>query len=124
MIILQFLLWYFLEVPKKILKAWGNFLRFNLEYFSIPLLLRTLFSHWRRYQWSYPRGFDLPKYLEVFFSNLISRLLGIILRIVLIFICLLGEILILVSGAIIFIGWFALPVLLWLSFGFGFKKLF
>jgi len=83
-ILIQYLSWHFFDVPKDILRGWKNFLKFGLNYFSISLLFKTLFSHWRKYRWFYPKGFDIGKYIEVFFSNLISRILGAILRIFLI----------------------------------------
>ena len=117
----QWVFWQFFEMPRNILKAWRNFLLFNLNYFSIPLLLKTFFSLWRRYKWSYGKGFDIKRYLEAFFSNLISRTLGAILRSFLIFIGLLAEIFIIFAGIIIFLGWFVLPVLLIGGLIFGFK---
>lgn len=124
MIILQFIFWYFFEVPKKILEAWRNLLKFNLEYFSILLLFKTFFSHWRRYKWAYPRGFSPAKYFEVFLSNLISRVLGMIMRTILISIGVLGEILIFFMGTIVLLGWFVLPVLLWQGLRHGLKFIF
>ena len=115
--------WQFFDVPKNILKAWRNFLKFNLNYFSIPLLLKTFFSPWRRYIWYYPKGFDLGKYFEVFFSNLISRILGAVLRFFLIIIGILAEILIIFVGLMIFFGWLVLPILLIVGLIFGFKIL-
>ena len=85
-ILISYLIWYFFDVPREILRGWKNFLFFNLNYFSIPILLKTFFSHWRQYKWSYGRGFDISRYLEAFFSNLISRILGAIMRAILIFI--------------------------------------
>ena len=120
-IFIQYLLWQFFEVPGNILKAWRNFLLFNLNYFSIPLLLKTFFSPWRRYSWSYPKGLQIGKWLEVFFSNLTSRVLGAIMRIILIFIGLLVEIFIFLAGLILFLGWLVLPALLIAGLIFGFK---
>ena len=117
----QWVFWQFFEIPGSILKAWRNFLLFNLNYFSIPLLLKTFFSPWRRYRWSYGKGFDIKRYLEALFSNLISRILGAILRSFLIFIGLLAEIFIIFGGTIIFLGWLVLPALLILGLIFGFK---
>lgn len=111
-IILEWFLWQFLEVPKLILKAWKNFLKFGSNYFSIPLLIKTLFSPWKRYRWFHPRGFDFWLYLETIFSNLIFRVLGAIVRSVLIIIGVFFEILIFFVGLFILLGWLILPFLL------------
>ena len=120
----QWISWHCLEAPINILKAWKNFLLFNLNYFSIPLLLKTFFSPWHRYKVSYGKGFDFQRYLEAFFSNLIFRILGAIVRSFLIFIGLSVEVFIIFSGLIIFFGWLLLPVLLVFSFFFGIKVIF
>jgi len=112
MIFFDFISWYYITIPKKIFRAWANFLRFNLEYFSVFLLLKTFFSHWRQYKWNYPRGFYAAKYLEVFFSNFISRILGATMRLILIIIAILVEIIIFIIGGLILIIWLTLPVLL------------
>ncbi|PIY90922.1 MAG: hypothetical protein COY72_00900 [Candidatus Nealsonbacteria bacterium CG_4_10_14_0_8_um_filter_35_10] len=122
-ILVSYLSWYFSDVPREILKGWKNFLVFNLNYFSIPLLLKTFFSHWRQYKWDYGRGFDLKRYAEAFFSNLISRILGAMVRSILIFIGIFCEILILIFGLIFFFGWLILPVLLIWGLFFGIKLL-
>ena len=123
-IFLQYLVWQFWEMPGNILKAWGNFLKFGINYFSLPLLLRTFFSPWRQYKWSYGKGFDIGRYLEVFISNLISRTLGAVLRVFLIIIGILVEVFIIFAGMIIFFGWLILPALLIAGLIFGFKILF
>jgi len=111
-IFIQYLVWHFYDQPRKILKTWKGFLLFNLEYFSVFLLLKTFFSPWRQYRWFYPRGLDIPKYLETFFSNMISRVLGAILRTGIILTGIFFEILILITGFLVFTGWFILPALL------------
>ncbi len=99
--------------------AWKNFLRYNLEYFSVPLLIKTFFSPWRRYQASYGKGFDLGRYFEAFLSNLIFRSLGAFLRSFLIVGGLLVEVFILFAGAFIFFAWLAAPAFLIAGFLFG-----
>jgi len=123
-ILFQYLTWHYVDQVRVISRAWKNFLRFNLNYFSISLLLKTLFSHWRKYQWSYGRGFDIKRYAEVFFSNLISRVIGAIIRFFLILIGVVAEIIIVLAGIIVFLGWLLLPVLLLAGLWFGFKLLF
>jgi hypothetical protein len=115
----QYFSWHFWGMPVNILKAWKNFLRFNLNYFSVPLLLKTLFSPWRRYKVSYGRGFDVGRCLEAAFSNLIFRIIGAILRSFLIIVGILAEILILFAGVVVFISWLILPALLIAGLIFG-----
>ncbi len=123
-ILILWINWQFFDAPRNILKAWRNFLAFNLSYFSVPLLLRTLFSHWRKFQWSYGRGFDLGRYIYVFFSNFISRFLGAIMRSFLIIFGLITETIIFFAGIFVFFSWLFLPIFLILGLWFGIKILF
>jgi len=123
-IIIKWFYWQFLEVPKNVLKAWKNFLKFGWNYFSVSLLVKTFFSPWRRYYWAYPRSFDLWKYFETFSSNVISRTLGSILRFFLIIVGVLLEIFILIFGFVIFLGWLILPIFLIFTLYHGFRILF
>jgi hypothetical protein len=118
---LKYLFWHFVEAPKNILRAWANYLRFGLNYFSIGLLFKTLLSPWRNYRWFYPKTFDIGKYFEVAFSNLISRVLGFIPRSILIVIGIVFEFLILFAGFSVFIIWFVLPVFLILGIYHGIR---
>lgn len=108
-LILQYLEWHFIDTPKAILKGWKNFLVFNIRYFSIPLLLKTFFSYWRRFRGSYGRGFDLKVYFEAFSFNIISRVIGAVMRTALIGMGLMVEAIIFFAGLIVFIGWMLLP---------------
>jgi len=108
----QWLIWHYIEIPKLLLKILKNYLVFNFNYFSIPLLLKTLFSHWRRYIEFYGRGFDLKRYFWAFSSNMISRTLGAIVRIFTILTGLVFEFFILVIGILIFLFWIVLPFIL------------
>jgi hypothetical protein len=122
-IVSQWLVWHYLDSPKAILKAFKNFLVFNFNFFSIGLLAKTLFSHWRRYREFYPRGFDIKRYFQVWIGNMISRCLGAFVRIVTIMVGLIVEILILIAGVIVFLAWIFLPVFLIFGFYFGLKLL-
>ncbi len=99
--------------------AWKNLLRFNLEYFSIPVLLRTFLWPWRKYEDSFAKGFDFMQVLEVITFNMMSRVIGILLRSTLIVMGIFLEILIFLGGLIIFIVWLTIPLLisagLWLG---------
>lgn len=123
-IALQYLIWQFFDAPKNILLVWKNFLSFNLNYFSVPQLLKTFFSPWKRYRVSYGKGFDVGRYLEAFISNLIFRILGAIMRSFLIIFGLVAEVFIIIIGLIVFFGWILLPAFLIWGFIFGVKTIF
>lgn len=121
---MQGLIWQFFDMPRAILKSWQTFLWFNLNYFSVPTLLRTYFSHWRRYRYPYGKVFELWKNIETFVFNMMSRIIGAILRTVFIIIGLAIEVLIILIGIIIFLGWLVLPFFLIFGLIFGISLLF
>jgi len=123
-ILSQYLEWQFFNAPGDILKAWKNFLIFNLNYFSLPTLLKTFFSPWRRYQASYGRGLNLQRWAETFTLNMMSRIIGAFLRTFFIIIGAIAEILVFIGGLIVFLCWLLLPLILVLIFLYGFKLLF
>jgi hypothetical protein len=123
-ILQQALEFHFFDMPREILKGWKNFLKFNLNYFSIPLLLKTFFYYWRGYKWSYGRGFDLTRYLEAFTSNMVFRILGAFLRTWLIIFGIITEISLFFIGLLSFLIWIFLPIILISGFFYGLKLLF
>ena len=116
--------WQYIESPRTLLRVWKNFLIFNLSFFSIPLLLRTLFAPWRKYHESYGRGFDIKRFFSALTFNSISRFLGALVRSCLIFIGLLIEIFLMVLGGLLLIGWLFLPFLLLGVLAFGVYLIF
>jgi len=122
-IFIKYLVWHFWDTPRGILKGWQNCLKFNLNHWSVPLLLKTWFSPWRRYKYSYGKGFSFSKYFEVFSFNIISRTIGAIMRSVLIVLGLLMEAVVVLAGALVMIFWLILPPLLVGGFLYGFKML-
>ncbi len=111
-IIIMWLLWHFYEMPKFLLSVWRNYLLFGLNYFSIPLLVKTLFSPWRRYNWIYPKGFDVKEFFNTLISNTFSRILGAICRIVLIVAGAMAQLFIYLIGIAVMILWFLIPFII------------
>ncbi len=113
------IIWHYGEMTNRLFQIWKNFLRFNLEYFSVPLLISTLFCHWRNYREFYPREINLKKYFLIFSSNIISRIVGAIARFIVIIIGSVAEIIIFATGAAVLAIWLVLPFLaifsIWIS---------
>ena len=111
-IFVEWFLWQFYEVPKFLLQVWSNYLMFATNYFSVPLLLKTFLAPWRRYNWRYPKGFDLVEFLNTLISNIFSRILGALMRIILIIIGILFQIFVVIAGLAIFVGWILAPFII------------
>jgi hypothetical protein len=104
--------WYYGEAAKNVLLAWRNYVVFVANYFSIPLLLRTLFAPWRRDITRKPRGLDFKKLFEYFAFNAISRGLGFLVRFVTVCVGIISLFLTAIAGAIFFVFWVLLPLIL------------
>lgn len=122
-ILIQWFLWHFYEAPAFLFLVWENVIVATLHFFSIPDLLKTLFSPWKRYQWVYPKGFNPAEFINILISNLFSRLIGAISRFVLILIGLIVQVLVVVLGGVVILLWFLLPIaivllILFLMYGF------
>lgn len=111
-IIGMFFSWYFKEAPKNIVGIWRNFILFVANYFSIIILLKTLFSPWKRIREEHGRGFDLMNFLSVLTLNVFSSFLGFLIRSVVIVWGVAAEIFVLVLGACFVVFWFLLPFIL------------
>ncbi|MGD0576575.1 MAG: hypothetical protein ABSA74_00665 [Candidatus Staskawiczbacteria bacterium] len=105
-------LWHFYEMPRFLLEVWKNYILFALNYFSLPDLLKSLFAPWRKYKWNYPKGFAVGEFLSTFISNSFSRILGAMMRIVLIVAGILFLVFVAVSGLIIFLAWILVPFII------------
>lgn len=107
--------WQFFDVPKGILLALKNFLKFNLNYFSLSVLLQTFFAPWHRYRIPYGRRIELWYFFEAFVFNLMSRIFGAFFRLFFIILGLSAEVFIAFVGLIIFVGWLVVPLILTLG---------
>src|SRR3989344_368016 len=111
-IVLDWFYWHFFEMPKFLFLVWKNYILFFLDYFSIPLLLMTLFSPWRKNKDSYSGGFDIGKFFSSFIYNVFSRLIGMFLRLILIVIGIMAQIFVIIFGVFIIIVWVLMPFVL------------
>jgi len=122
-IFIKYLYWQLILTPKKVLLILKNYLAFGFDFFSIKETLRSLFSPWRRYLWDYGRGFDIGRYFEVLVSNIITRIIGFIMRLFLITFFIIYEVVVLILGIALFFISIIYPFFfIWLLI-YGFKYL-
>jgi len=104
--------WHFIDKPKEIIQNIKNLFNFGLYFFSLKQLLVSFFAPWKGITWETGRGFDLQVYLETFFGNAISVVIGVMVRIVLIAFFLIYELIILTIGIVYLLFWLALPIII------------
>ena len=104
--------WHYLQAPKEILKAWLNILKFNWYFFSIWLLVKTLLRPWKGDKVKRGRGFDPKELAQVLFMNLLSRMIGMMLRIIVICLGLFLQIILFILGPVFLLFWLMLPIII------------
>jgi hypothetical protein len=77
---------------------------------SVPSLAKTLFSPWKRITSEY--GKSAAEISRALVDNTVSRLIGFIIRTVVILVAIIGIVLILIIGIIILIIWPLAPLLI------------
>jgi len=105
----NFFHWYCNEGIYNLLEIWRNYMLFSWRYFSIKELFVTWFFPWHRdvvfANW---RGFNPLRFFETLLENLISRLMGTLVRTFVI-----------LSGLVVFMLTFLIGIattLIWISF--------
>jgi len=122
--LLNFLSWYFRELPQKIYKIWINYLWFFKNYFMLDALLKTFFSPWKGlYFKKTTPGLEIGEIVANFIFNNFSRLIGAFLRLIFILIGSLFEAVTFIFGILAFLIWFAFLPAIISGFVFGIKNL-
>ncbi len=120
LLFLNFSLWYYTRAFRDILSVWLNFLWLIVHYFSIPLLLRTFFSPWKRITDTYGHT-GIEDFIGMLIMNLMTRIFGAIIRLCII-VCGLACVLLGVVGLFVSIVlWIGMPVILVGIFFYGIR---
>jgi len=111
-IIFGYFRWHYGKALRSLTNVWKNFLFFIFEFFSIKLLFKNFIDPWKRMTNSYPKHFSFKEYFYAFLTNLIIRIVGALLRFVLILIGLTCYILFALLYPLIIIVWICLPLII------------
>lgn len=109
MLVLEVITWWYGTGWKELILRLQNLVSRVLVVFSVPLLIRTLFSPWRRIITFTDNSF--MQNIRAALDNAVSRFVGFWVRLIVIFTALSFIIFIIISGIIAVILWPLLPVL-------------
>ncbi len=114
--------WVYFVAPLQFIKIWSDFIWFIYHFFSIRILVTTLFSKWQRIgEVRTKRGFE--ELFSVFVINSLMRIVGFIVRSIVIIAGLITLLLAVLLGIILFILWFILFPLIVITFATGVRFL-
>lgn len=102
-----FVWWYGLGWAQLMHRVWGRVVRV-LNFFSVGLLLGSLFAPFRQISAGSAKG-SVNKQLQAWGDLLFSRMMGAVVRLILVFVGLLTALLVGIFGVVIIIVWPFLP---------------
>jgi hypothetical protein len=108
----DYFLWHYTRAYKEIFHVWLNFLWFIVHFFSIPQLLRSWFAPFKRIVEERKKGFDFEDFVGSLIINLMSRIVGAIMRSILILLGLVFLSITFIAGVLVQLFWIFVPMIL------------
>lgn len=112
--IFDYLVWHYSRAFRDVSSFWMNIAWFVTHFFSMPLLFRTLLSPWKRVRTEHTQ-YGLEDYAETILFNIMSRVVGALIRSVLLVFGLSTLTLVLTGYVLSLFVWIFLPVIALLS---------
>ncbi|MFZ2522265.1 MAG: hypothetical protein WAX44_00255 [Minisyncoccia bacterium] len=119
----NYFLWHYSKALFDLVNLWRNFTIFFYDFFSIPTLLKTLFSPWHRMNDAYSGQLTFEATVGTFIVNTLMRIVGGLVRGVFVVLGLISIIVSFSVGLIVFCAWLLLPLILLYTFLSGIKFL-
>ncbi len=115
----SYTLWHYGRGIADLILVWKDTLTFMTNFFSLPHLAATLFTPYRRLSEKGGSGFNPQEIMSRLFVNAIMRLVGFVIRLVIITIGLFAVLIVLILFLPLFIFWLIAPLLTFILFLFG-----
>lgn len=109
---LEYAKWHYSKGAKELVFFCSNILWFITHFFSFSLLIKTLFSPWRKMGESYGRGLDLGRIASTFIVNSLMRFVGFITRTVVLLVGFCVLLSVCIFDLVILLVWFFAPIIL------------
>jgi len=122
-VFLEYFYWHYVLAPHFLSQLFWNMEKAILQFFSVPLLLRTLFAHWHKDAVAYTGG-SISAYAMAFAWNLISRGIGFFIRFLTLCLWLAAEVVFISMALSFLLGFVVLPLLILFMFVSGIALLF
>jgi len=107
---MNFLTWTYIVFPRQMLMVWRAVLFRVSDFFSLAILLRTLFYPWKAI-WTSPKGLPLNEKIQAWAGNAIGRIIGFIARLFLVLLFIPVILISLLGGLVVLFFWYLSPIL-------------
>jgi hypothetical protein len=104
--------WHYTLAIKNLFHICLNFIWFIWNFFSFKILLKTLFTPYKRLTEHYNGGLDIERFLETIVVNLLMRIVGFIARSVVLILGLISLVIVSISSVFVLFIWLLLPFIL------------
>lgn len=118
-VIQDYFLWHYTKAFHEIFHVWKNFVWFIINFFSLPQLLKSFFAPWKRMTEDLHQGFSFENIASYLIIGLLSRLVGVVMRSIIIISGLLTFLFSISALISIYIFWVFAPAFLVISLIYG-----
>lgn len=80
----NYFVWHYTRAYRELIHIEENILWFLFHFFSLPELTRTFFAPWKRLGENYGSIFDTEEFFAALVTNILMRIVGISMRIIII----------------------------------------
>lgn len=125
LVISHYFLWHYSAALVRFTAIYKDIIFFVADFFSLPILLKSFFAPWRRLAEPYPEDkLDFSEMMSVFIVNSLVRLVGVVMRSIMILVGLIALVLTVVLYPVLVLLWLALPLVIVVLLAVGLKLLF
>lgn len=107
----NYFLWHYTRAFQEIFHVWLNLLWFTVHFFSLPQLFKSWFAPFKRITEHRHKGDSLEDLAGYVIINIMSRLVGALMRSILMLLGFLCLTIIIIGGIMTYLLWLALPII-------------
>jgi len=111
-IIRDYFVWHYTTAWFLLWGVWRNFLWFVIHFFSLPQLMRSWFAPFKRITEDRGDRYDLEDLASYVIIGFISRVIGALMRTIIILIGLIALVLTIVGGFVTYLLWALIPFII------------
>ena len=112
----NYFVWHYTRAYRELVHIEKNIIWFLFHFFSLPELTRTFLSPWKRLGENYGSIFDTEEFFAALITNVLMRIVGIVMRAIIIVVGIAVLSITLLGAAVMLLLWTLLPLVIVFAF--------